>query len=65
MTRPRFRRRRFRLWRLLCKLIALAGGAWFAGFLVYLIAVYNAAPPNPLPDDVVRLVMLMKARARS
>lgn len=57
MTRPRFRRRRFRLWRLLCKLIALAGGAWFAGFLVYLIAVYNAAPPNPLPlaDGIVAL----------
>lgn len=57
MARRVFRRRRFWLLRPTAWVVGLAGAAWCAGFLVYLVAVFNAAPPNPLPpaDGIVAL----------
>lgn len=43
------RRRRFRSWRLVAQLGGIACGLWLAGFLVYLVDVFNSVPPNPLP----------------
>ncbi|MGE4480999.1 YdcF family protein [Acidocella sp.] len=52
-----FRRRRFSPFRLFARLLLAVAGAWSAGFLIYLAAVFMAAPPNPLPlaDGIVVL----------
>lgn len=50
-------RRRFRFFRLVARLGGVACGLWCAGFLVYLVHVFNSTPPNPLPpaDGIVVL----------
>lgn len=47
----RTRHRRYIPWpvRLLPRIVALGSLFWAAGFVIYLISVFNAAPPNPLP----------------
>ncbi len=57
MARPPYRRRRFSLARLLTRLVLLVGGAWCAGFLIFMAAAFTAQPPNPLPpaDGIVAL----------
>ena len=57
MAHSRRRRRRTLLPRLFIRLVLLLGGLWSVGFLVYLGAVFTAAPPNPLPpaDGIVAL----------
>lgn len=52
-----FRRRRFLALRASIWLVLAACAGWCAGFLIYLIAVFNAVPPNPLPptDGIVVL----------
>lgn len=51
------RRRRFRFGRFVAQLGGIICGLWMAGFLVYLVAVFNSVPPNPLPpaDGIVVL----------
>jgi len=55
--RPHFRKRRFRLLGLLINAIVLLAGAWAAGFLVFLVVIWAASPPNPMPraDGIVAL----------
>ncbi len=55
--RPLFRRQRAGLPKLILRLALGLVGLWCAGFILFLIAVLNAAPPNPLPpaDGIVVL----------
>jgi uncharacterized SAM-binding protein YcdF (DUF218 family) len=55
--RPRYMRRRFPLLRLLGRLVLLSCGLWLAGFATFLVMVFTATPPNPLPpaDGIVAL----------
>lgn len=52
-------RRRAALWplRLLLRMFMWLASLWMLGFAVYLVSVFNAAPPNPLPaaDGIVVL----------
>ncbi|MCB5945457.1 YdcF family protein [Acidocella sp. KAb 2-4] len=54
---PRRRRQRASLPRLLLRGAFALAGLWLAGFVVFLISVFTAAPPNPLPpaDGIVAL----------
>ena len=55
---PRRRRRtRFSPLRLLVQAVLGLAGLWLAGFVMFLIAVFTAEPPNPLPpaDGIVAL----------
>jgi uncharacterized SAM-binding protein YcdF (DUF218 family) len=54
--RPR-RRPRFSILRQLRRLVLLLGAAWACGFIVYLLVVMTASPPNPMPraDGIVAL----------
>ena len=54
---PRRRRKRASLLRLLLRGGLALAGLWLAGFVVFLVAVFTAAPPNPLPpaDGIVAL----------
>ena len=54
---PRRRRKRASLPRLLLRGALALAGLWLAGFVVFLVAVFTAAPPNPLPpaDGIVAL----------
>jgi uncharacterized SAM-binding protein YcdF (DUF218 family) len=55
--RPRFRRRRFSLLRLVAQTVAGLCALWLAGFLIFVITVTTATAPNPLPpaDGIVAL----------
>lgn len=57
MARLLFRRRRFLALRVSIWLMLLVCAGWCVGFLVYLVVVFNIAPPNPLPpaDGIVAL----------
>lgn len=58
MSTLRFsRRRRFHPLRVVIWLGLTVCGLWFVGFLIYLVAVFNTVPPNPLPpaDGIVVL----------
>jgi len=56
-TRKRLRRRRFGPLRVLINLVGWLCALWVAGFIVFLLAVFTASPPNPLPpaDGIVAL----------
>jgi uncharacterized SAM-binding protein YcdF (DUF218 family) len=53
----RRRRRRFSTPRLLAQAVLGLAALWLAGFVMFLIAVFTAEPPNPLPpaDGIVAL----------
>jgi uncharacterized SAM-binding protein YcdF (DUF218 family) len=55
--RRRFKRRRSRVLAWLINAIVLLAGVWAAGFLVFMVAIWAAAPPNPIPhaDGIVAL----------
>jgi uncharacterized SAM-binding protein YcdF (DUF218 family) len=55
--RPRFRRQRFSLLRLILRALTFAVLLWSVGFAVFLVAVLLAGPPNPMPlaDGIVAL----------
>jgi uncharacterized SAM-binding protein YcdF (DUF218 family) len=55
--RPKFRRRRAALWRLLPALLVTAGALWGFGLLGFSLWVYNLTPPALLPyaDGIVVL----------
>jgi len=55
--RPKFRRRRFPLLRLVFRLCLLLGLAWGSGLCVFAFWVWAARPPNPMPhaDGIVAL----------
>jgi len=57
MGRRRFKRHRSRLLAWLLNAVVLLGGAWLAGFLVFLVVIWAASPPNPIPhaDGIVAL----------
>jgi uncharacterized SAM-binding protein YcdF (DUF218 family) len=57
MVRPRRRRQRFSLLRLLRRILLGLCFLWLAGFAIFLIAVFTSSPPNPLPpaDGIVVL----------
>jgi uncharacterized SAM-binding protein YcdF (DUF218 family) len=57
MATRRFRKRRFRPLRWLVNLIVLAAGAWIVGFLAFMIVIWAASPPDPVPhaDGIVAL----------
>jgi uncharacterized SAM-binding protein YcdF (DUF218 family) len=57
MGRRRFKRRRSSLLAWLVNAVVLLGGAWLAGFLVFLVVIWAASPPNPIPhaDGIVAL----------
>ncbi len=55
--RHRFRKHRFRGLGWLITAVAVLAWAWAAGFLVFLVVTWSAAPPNPIPraDGIVAL----------
>jgi uncharacterized SAM-binding protein YcdF (DUF218 family) len=55
--RPRFRRQRFLLLRLVWRALRFVGLLWLFGFVIYLGVAFLAAPPNPMPqaDGIVAL----------
>ncbi len=56
-SRPRFRRRRFPMFRLALRLPLLLAALWLCGFVLYLGAVFSSQPPDPMPhaDGIVAL----------
>ena len=56
-NRRRFTRRRFWIFGWLVNALVLLAGAWLAGFLVFLLAIWAASPPDPIPhtDGIVAL----------
>ena len=56
-ARPRFKRRRYRVFGWFVNALVLLAGAWVAGFLVFLVAIWAASPPDPIPraDGIVAL----------
>jgi uncharacterized SAM-binding protein YcdF (DUF218 family) len=57
MATRRFRKRRFRPLRWLANLIVLLAGAWAIGFLAFIVVIWAASPPDPVPhaDGIVAL----------
>ena len=57
MPRRRFKRRRIRLFSWFLNGLVLLAGAWVVGFLVFLVAIWSASPPDPIPhaDGIVAL----------
>jgi uncharacterized SAM-binding protein YcdF (DUF218 family) len=55
--RRRFRKRRFRIIAWLLNVIVLLASAWAVGFLVFLVVIRAASPPDPIPhaDGIVAL----------
>ena len=55
--RRRFKRRRFWLFGWLINLVVLLAGAWAVGFLIFMVVIWAASPPNPIPraDGIVAL----------
>ncbi len=55
--RRRFRSRRFYPLRWLFNFFVLLAGAWAVGFLAFMVVVWAASPPNPIPhaDGIVAL----------
>ncbi len=55
--RRRLRKRRFRPLGWAFNALVLLAGAWAVGFLVFLVAIWSASPPNPIPraDGIVAL----------
>jgi uncharacterized SAM-binding protein YcdF (DUF218 family) len=57
MANRRFRKRRFRPLRWLVNLAVLLAGAWVIGFVGFMVVIWAAAPPDPIPraDGIVAL----------
>lgn len=57
MATRRFRKRRLQPLRWLADLVVLLAGAWVIGFLVFIIVIWAASPPDPIPhaDGIVAL----------
>ncbi len=56
-SRRRFKSRRFHPLRWLVNLVVLLAGAWAVGLLCFMVVIWAAAPPNPIPraDGIVAL----------
>jgi uncharacterized SAM-binding protein YcdF (DUF218 family) len=57
MATRRFRKRRWRPLRWLADLIVLLAGAWVIGFLAFMVVIWAASKPDPIPhaDGIVAL----------
>ncbi len=57
METRRFKKRRWRPLRWLADLIVLLAGAWLIGFLAFIVVIWAASPPYPIPhaDGIVAL----------
>ena len=57
MFNRRFRKRRFRPLRWLVNIVVLLAGAWAVGFLAFMVVIWAASPPDPVPhaDGIVAL----------
>jgi len=57
VARRRFARRRFGVLGWLLNALVLLAGAWGVGFLIFLVAIWAASPPDPIPhaDGIVAL----------
>jgi uncharacterized SAM-binding protein YcdF (DUF218 family) len=57
MATRRFKKRRWRPLRWLADLIVLLAGAWLIGFLAFIVVIWAASPPYPIPhaDGIVAL----------
>jgi uncharacterized SAM-binding protein YcdF (DUF218 family) len=57
MAARRFRKRRFQPLRWLANIAVLLAGAWLIGFLAFMVVIWAAAKPNPVPhaDGIVAL----------
>jgi uncharacterized SAM-binding protein YcdF (DUF218 family) len=55
--RSRFKRPRFRVLGWLVNALVLLAGAWAVGFLAFMVSIWSASPPNPIPhaDGIVAL----------